>query len=100
MADSIGCCTFIAEVTVVNWSELPDLGAVGLLAAAFASVARRNQTHVSKIWLTGWLTIALHFAAFLFMNAPGGWGTLAIVVGLSALTWAGLLFMWAAVPYR
>jgi diguanylate cyclase (GGDEF)-like protein len=84
----------------VNWSELPDLCAVGLLAAAFASVARRNQTHVSRIWLIGWLTIALHFAAFLLMNAPGAWGTIAIIVGLSALTWAGLLFMWAAVPYR
>lgn len=85
---------------MVNWTELPDLAAVCLLAGAFASVARRNQTHVSKIWLTGWLMIALHFAAFLFLNAPGAWGILATVVGLSALTWTGLLFMWASVPYR
>ena len=85
---------------MVNWTELPDLAAVCLLAGAFASVARRNQTHVSKIWLTGWLMIALHFAAFLFLNAPGVWGILAVVVGLSALTWTGLLFMWASVPYR
>ena len=84
----------------MNWSVLPDLAAVGLLAGAFASVARRNQTHLSRIWLTGWLMIALHFAAFLFQNFPGVWGTLAIGVGLSALTWAGLLFMWASVPYR
>jgi diguanylate cyclase (GGDEF)-like protein len=70
------------------------------LAGAFASVARRNQTHVSKIWLTGWLMIALHFAAFLFLNAPGVWGILAQILGLSALTWTGLLFMWASVPYR
>jgi diguanylate cyclase (GGDEF)-like protein len=88
------------EGTVVNWTELPDLAAVGLLAGAFASVARRNQTLVSKIWLTGWLMIALHFAAFLFLNAPGIWGYLSMVVGLSALTWTGLLFMWASVPYR
>jgi diguanylate cyclase (GGDEF)-like protein len=88
------------EGTVVNWTELPDLAAVGLLAGAFASVARRNQTLVSRIWLTGWLMIALHFAAFLFLNAPGVWGYLSIVVGLSALTWTGLLFMWASVPYR
>ena len=85
---------------MVNWTELPDLAAVGLLAGAFASVARRNQTLVSRIWLTGWLMIALHFAAFLFLNAPGVWGYLSIVVGLSALTWTGLLFMWASVPYR
>jgi diguanylate cyclase (GGDEF)-like protein len=84
----------------VNWTELPDLAAVGLLAGAFASVARRNQTHISKTWLTGWLMIALHFAAFLFLLMPGIWGVLAMIVGLSALTWAGLLFMWASVPYR
>ena len=84
----------------MNWTELPDLAAVGLLAGAFASVARRNQTHVSKIWLTGWLMIAMHFAAFLFLNAPGVWGLLSQIVGLSALTWTGLLFMWASVPYR
>ena len=85
---------------MVNWAEIPDLAAVGLLAGAFASVARRNQTHVSKVWLTGWLMIALHFAAFLFMFAPGIWGPIFTVAGLAALTWAGLLFMWASVPYR
>ena len=84
----------------MTWSILPDLAAVGLLAGAFASVARRNQTHVSRIWLTGWLMIALHFAALLFQDAPAVWGTLAIGLALSALTWAGLLFMWASVPYR
>jgi diguanylate cyclase (GGDEF)-like protein len=85
---------------VVNWTEIPDLAAVALLAAAFASVARRNQTHVAKIWLIGWLMIAVHFAAFLFLNAPGAWGILSLIVGLSALTWAGVLFMWASVPYN
>jgi diguanylate cyclase len=85
---------------VINWAELPDLGAVGLLAGAFASVARRNQTHVSKIWLTGWLMIALHFFVALFGDAPGNWGVLANIVIVGALTWAGLLFMWASVPYR
>jgi len=84
----------------MNWTELPDLAAVGLLAGAFASVARRNQNHVSKIWLTGWLMIAVHFAALLFILVPGPIGNLCGIIGLSALTWAGLLFMWAAVPYR
>ena len=84
----------------MNWSELPDLMAVTLLAFAFASVARRSPTRVSGIWLTGWLMIVLHFAAFLFLGFPGVWGTLAVVIGLSALVWAGLLFMWASVPYR
>jgi diguanylate cyclase (GGDEF)-like protein len=85
---------------VVTWSVLPDLAAVCLLAAAFASVARRNQTDVSKIWLTGWVMIALHFAALLFQGEPGVRGVVAVSLALSALTWAGLLFMWASVPHR
>jgi diguanylate cyclase (GGDEF)-like protein len=31
---------------------------------------------------------------------PGIWGDLAEFTGLAALVWAGLLFMWASVPYR
>jgi diguanylate cyclase (GGDEF)-like protein len=85
---------------VVNWAEVPDLAAVGLLTGAFASVARLNQTHISKIWLTGWIMIAVHFASFLFMFAPGVWGPVFTIIGLAALTWAGMLFMWASVPYR
>lgn len=84
----------------MNWSELPDLTAVALLAWAFASVSRRSPTPVSGIWLTGWLMIVLHFASFLFLTLPGVSGTLAAIIGLSALIWAGFLFMWAAVPYR
>lgn len=85
---------------MVNWQELPDLAAVGLLAGAFASVAQRNETRVSSIWLTGWVMIAIHFAAFLFMNSPGYWGLLFTDIGLASLTWAGALFMWASAPYR
>ena len=84
----------------VDWSKIPDILAVGLLASAFASVARQNSTRISRIWLTGWLLIVLHFAAFVFIPAPGVWGMLAAVVGLASLTWAGVLFMWASVPYR
>ena len=85
---------------MINWTVLPDLAAVGLLAGAFASVARRNQTHVSKLWLTGWLMIAVHFVALLFLTIPGPIGILSGIIGMSALTWAGLLFMYASVPYR
>jgi len=84
----------------VNWSEIPDLAAIALLTAAFASVSRRNPTPVSGIWLTGWIMIAVHFAAFLFLNLPGVGGQLSGFVGLSALIWAGLLFSWSSVPYR
>jgi len=85
---------------MVDWSKLPDLGAVALLTIAFAAVARRSHTSVSGIWLIGWVMIALHFAAFLFAPAPGAVGILATIVGLSALAWAGVLFMWASVPHR
>ena len=84
----------------MDWSKLPDIVAIGLLATAFASVARRSDSRVSGIWLTGWLLIALHFTAFLFLPAPGVWGLIADLVGLASLTWAGTLFMWASVPYR
>lgn len=85
---------------MVDWSKLPDLGAVALLTSAFATVARRSQSAVSGLWLTGWIMIALHFAAFLFSPTPGAAGTFATFVGLAALTWAGVLFMLASVPYR
>ncbi len=81
-------------------SKLPEVVAVTVLTCAFASVARRNHTPTSKLWLTAWVMIAIHFSAAVFMDAPGMWGTLATLVTLSALTWAGILFMWASVPYR
>ncbi len=85
---------------MVDWSKLPDVGAVALLTCAFASVARQNHTRVSKLWLTAWIMIALHFAVSMFLRAPGIWGTLALFVTLASLTWSGVLFMWASVPYR
>jgi len=85
---------------LVDWSKLPDLGAVGLLTVAFASVARHGRKSVSAVWLTGWLLIALHFAAFAFLDSPGNWASLAYFIGLAALACAGVLFMWAAVPHR
>jgi diguanylate cyclase (GGDEF)-like protein len=85
---------------MLDWSKLPDLAAVALLTCAFASVARRGQTSISRLWLTGWLFIALHFAALMFTPIPGIPGILGGTVGLAALTSAGVLFMYASVPYR
>jgi diguanylate cyclase (GGDEF)-like protein len=87
-------------VNALDWTKLPDIAAVALLACAFASVARRGQAPFSGIWLTGWILIALHFAAFIFLPAPGAWGILAADVGLASLACAGVLFMYASVPYR
>jgi diguanylate cyclase (GGDEF)-like protein len=87
-------------VGVVDWSKLPDVGAVTLLACAFASVARHNHTPTSRLWLTSWALIALHFVSSMFLLVPGVWGTIALFITLASLTWAGELFMWASVPYR
>jgi diguanylate cyclase (GGDEF)-like protein len=85
---------------LVDWSKLPDIAAVALLTAAFASVARRGQSSLSSLWLLGWVMIMLHFAAFLFLPIPGPLSELASFVALATLASAGVLFMWAAVPFR
>jgi diguanylate cyclase len=84
----------------VDWSKLPDLIAVGLLAWAFASVARKSPTRVSTHWLTAWLLIVLHFFAFMLTPMRAPFGDLATFAGILALIWAGILFMRASVPYR
>ena len=84
----------------MDWTKLPDLAAVAALTCAFASVARRGQTTASRHWLTGWVLIAFHFAANIFTTAPGIWGVIATDVDLISLVSAGVLFMWASVPYR
>jgi len=88
------------EVHVFDWTKLPDVAAVALLTCAFASVARRGQTTISRLWLIGWELIALHFAALIFAPLPGIPGTLAGDIALVALVNAGVLFMYASVPYR
>jgi diguanylate cyclase (GGDEF)-like protein len=84
----------------VDWGRLPDVAAVALLTCAFASAARRSQTADSGVWLVGWFMIVLHFTAYMYDQMPGMVGTVATFIGMCALAWAGLLFTWAAVPYR
>src|SRR5208337_2634761 len=100
VADSIKEQRFTLEVGVVDWSKIPDVGAVTLLACAFASVARHNHTPASKLWLTAWAMIAFHFVASMFIPVTGIGGTVALFFTLTSLTWAGVLFMCASVPYR
>lgn len=84
----------------MDWSKLPDILAIALLACAFASVSRQSKVRSSGLWLIGWLLIMLHFAAFFFLPMPGIWSTLATLVGLVSLAWAGIVFIWAALPYH
>jgi len=83
-----------------DWTKLPDVAAVALLTCAFASVARRNPTPISGLWLTGWIMIAAHFCASILAPAPGIWGKLTSILSVSALACAAVLFKSAAVPYR
>lgn len=91
---------FFAEVSLVDWSKLPNLAAIALLTMAFFSVARYGRTSSSGVWLVGWLMVVLHFAAFLFLPVPGIASIASALLGSAALAWAGILFMWASVPYR
>jgi diguanylate cyclase len=84
----------------VDWSRLPDVGAVALLTFAFASAARRSQTVDAGVWLVGWFMIVLHFTASMYDQMGGTAGAVAAFIGMCALVWAGQLFTWAAVPYR
>ena len=84
----------------MDWSKIPDLVAVGLLAGAFVSVARHSHTSLSRNWLTGWILIVFHFFALLLSTLPGFTGGLFGCLGVLALVWAAILFMRASVPYN
>ncbi len=85
---------------MIDWTKVPDLAAIAFLACAFGSVARRCRTSASAIWLTGWGMIVLHFASFTLVPSGTAATNLQQIIGLASLTWAGVLFMWASVPYR
>lgn len=84
----------------MDWSQVPDLATVALLSCAFASLGKDGRSPVSRLWLTSWLLIALHFAAFIFLPLSGVRGDLAQIIGLAALADAGVLFMYSTVPYQ
>lgn len=84
----------------MDWSILPDVVCVTLLIFAFASVARNSQIQQSRVWLAGWVLIAAHFDASLFLKVPGFVANVADWIALSTLAAAGVLFVWSAVPYR
>lgn len=84
----------------MEWNQLPGLLCVLLLTCAFAAVSQNSRMRQSRIWLAGWALIAVHFSASLFL-LEGGWIVqLVNCLALSALAGAGVLFMWAAFPFR
>ena len=85
---------------MLDYGKLPELAAILLLTGAFASVARRGNSPGAGLWLTGWVIIALHFAASMFQPVPGAIGRCAEFFSAVSLTWAAIFFMRALVPYR
>ena len=88
------------RAVTVDWSILPDLVCVTLLIFAFASISRNSRVQQSRVWLAGWILIAAHFDASLFLNGAGYVVNVADWIALSTLSAAGILFVWSAVPYR
>lgn len=82
----------------MDWSKIPDILAIASLASAFFSISRRDRTAQQRLWLAGWILIALHFLAFLFATLPGTPGLIGTGAGLVTLIVAGVCFMWATVP--
>ena len=84
---------------MMNWNQLPDLAAVVLLTCAFASTVRRSRTLSADFWLIGWLLVAAHFAASLFLHIPGTVGSAAMYSGTISLVIAGVIFQSAVIPH-
>jgi diguanylate cyclase (GGDEF)-like protein len=81
----------------VDWSKLPDIIAVGLLAWAFASAERRCRTVASTNWLYGWYYIVLHFTATLFGQFDGLIGQIVTIISIMCLILAAMQFMRSSV---
>jgi len=84
----------------MDWSKIPDILAIASLAFAFFSILRRNPTPSHRLWLVGWMFIAIHFVGLAFTRMPGNPGLLGIIVGLTSLVEAAIFFMWATVPHQ
>jgi diguanylate cyclase (GGDEF)-like protein len=85
---------------MMNWNVLPDLAAIALLTCAFASTVRRSHSKSAGLWLAGWLLVAVHFAASLFLHYSGIVGKVGEYTGTITLVIAGVLFQTAVIPYR
>jgi len=83
---------------MLDWSRIPNVAMIALFLCAFASLERQNPTSSSRLWLSGWLLVLLHFIAAIFQNLPGFWGALAFIVQSGLVVGAGFLFMSAAIP--
>ena len=66
----------------MEWKEIPDILAVGMLIYAFMAVSRRGDNPTSRVWLAAWIMIEIHFFAALFLHQAAGFGELAILMAV------------------
>jgi diguanylate cyclase (GGDEF)-like protein len=85
---------------MLDWSRIPNIGMIALLLCAFASLERHSPTTSSRLWLSGWLLVLLHYIAAIYQNLPGIWGPLAFITQSALFAGAGFLFIYAAIPDR
>jgi diguanylate cyclase (GGDEF)-like protein len=85
---------------MMDWSRIPNVVMIVLLLCAFASLEHRSPTPSSRLWLSGWLMVLLHFIAAIFQNLPGIWGPLAFIAQAALFAGAGFLYIYAAIPGR
>lgn len=85
---------------MMDWSRIPNVGMIALLLCAFASLERHSPTPSSRLWLSGWLLVLLHYIAAIYQNLPGIWGPLAFITQSALFAGAGFLFIYAAIPDR
>jgi len=91
---------FASKALSMDWTQIPDIVGMALLATAFASVLYRSGRTGPALWLGGWLLIIVHFVGLLFCALPGIGGVVAQIVAWGSLVWAGLFFMSDSIPYR
>ena len=85
---------------MMDWSRIPNVVVIALLLCAFASLERHSPTPSSRLWLSGWLMVLLHFIAAIFQHLPGIWGPLAFITQATLFAGAGFLYIYAAIPDR
>ena len=83
---------------MMDWSRIPNVVVIALLLCAFASLERHSPTPSSRLWLSGWLMVLLHFIAAIFQHLPGIWGPLAFITQAALFAGAGFLYIYAAIP--
>ncbi len=84
----------------MNLDQFPDFVAVSLLTWAFGTAAYRSRAPISRLWLGAWLLVVFHLGATLVAELHEPSRAIALPASIALQASAGILFGYAAVPYR